>query len=57
MINPITSFITSNPLSTIAQSTSTSVTIETTMKAIGRPGFILIDNNISTDTKKYAAAK
>ncbi len=57
MINPITSFITSNPLSTIAQSTSTSVTIETTMKAIGRPGFILIDNNISPDTKKYAAAK
>lgn len=57
MINGITSFITSNPLSTIAQSTSSSVTIETMMKAIGRPGFILIDNNISPETKKYAATK
>ena len=57
MINGITSFLTSNTLSTIAQSTSSSVTIETTMKAIGRPGFILIDNNISPDTKKYAATK
>lgn len=57
MINGITSFITSNTLSTIAQSTSSSVTIETMMKAIGRPGFILIDNNISPETKKYAATK
>ena len=57
MINGITSFLTSNTLSTIAQSTSSSVTIETTMKALGRPGFILIDNNISPDTKKYAATK
>ena len=57
MINGLTSFITSNTLSTISQSTSSSVTIETTMKAIGRPGFILIDNNISSNTKKYAATK
>lgn len=47
----------SSPLTSIAQSASTQVTLETTMKSIGRPGFILIDNNIDPDTKKYAAAK
>ena len=30
---------------------------ETVLKSIGRPGFILIDNDIDPDTKKYAAAK
>ncbi len=57
MIGMISRIVTSSPLTTMAESASTQVTCETTMKAIGRPGFILIDNNIDPDTKKYAAAK
>lgn len=57
MITSLAKMIISSPLTTMAQSASTQVAVETTMKAIGRPGFILIDNNIDPDTKKYAAAK
>jgi len=57
MINAIGNMLTSSTLSNIAQTASAQVTVETTMKAIGRPGFILIDNNIDASTKKYAAAK
>ena len=37
--------------------TKAAMSIETGLKATGRPTFILLDNNISTDTKKYAATK
>lgn len=57
MIDMLGKVLVSSPLTSIAQSASTQVTLETTMKSIGRPGFILIDNNIDPDTKKYAAAK
>ncbi len=57
MIEPIKSFITSSQLATIAQNTTQSVAIETTLKSIGRPGFILVDKDIDSDTKQYAAAK
>lgn len=57
MIGPLTGTLTNSGLTNLVQSTSSSVTTETVLKAIGRPGFILIDNNISPDTKKYAAAK
>ncbi len=57
MIGPITSALTNSGLTNLVQSTSSAVTTETVLKAIGRPGFILIDNNISPETKKYAAAK
>ncbi len=57
MITSLAKMIISSPLTTMAQSASTQVAVETTMKAIGRPGFILIDNNIDPDTKKYAVAK
>lgn len=57
MIGPITSALTNSGLTNLVQSTSSSVATETVLKAIGRPGFILIDNDISNDTKKYAAAK
>ena len=33
------------------------VSIETTLKAIGRPAAILVDKDISPDTKQYAASK
>lgn len=57
MIGAIKSFITSSQLANMAQSTTQSVAMETTLKSIGRPGFILIDKDIDSDTKQYAAAK
>ena len=57
MINGISSLITSSQLANIAQNTTQSVAVETTLKSIGRPGFILIDKDIDSDTKQYAAAK
>ena len=57
MINGITSFLTSPTLSNIAQSTTAAVSIETGMKAVGRPSFILADGKIEPQTKKYAATK
>ncbi len=57
MINGITKILTSNSLNNITSNTNSQVMMETTLKAIGRPGFILIDNDIDDDTKKYAAAK
>lgn len=57
MIGSVKSFITSSQLANIAQNTTQSVAAETTLKSIGRPGFILIDKDIDSDTKQYAAAK
>lgn len=57
MINGITNFLTSPMLSNIAQSTTSSVSIETGMKAIGRPSFILADKELEPRTKRYAATK
>lgn len=57
MIGAIRSALTNSQLANIAQNTTQSVAIETTLKSIGRPGFILIDKDIDSDTKQYAAAK
>lgn len=57
MIGPITKAFTNPTLTSLTQNTNASVATETILKAIGRPGFILIDNDIDPDTKKYAAAK
>ena len=57
MVVNFSNFITSNALSNIAQSTTASVSIETAMKAIGRPSFILGDKELAPRTKKYAATK
>ncbi len=57
MISAVKSLITSSQLANIAQNTTQSVAAETTLKSIGRPGFILIDKDIDSDTKQYAAAK
>ncbi len=57
MLSPITNMLTSNTLVNIAQSTRTAMSIETGLKATGRPAFILMDKKISDDTKKYAATK
>lgn len=50
--------IVSSPfIANVAQNTAASVSTETVLKSIGRPGFILIDKDIDGDTKQYAAAK
>ena len=49
--------ITSNTFQTIAQNTDTCVKIETSLKAIGRPAFTLIDHNTDKEKRKYSATK
>lgn len=57
MIQGISSALSNSTLYNITQNTAARVSIETTLKSIGRPGFILIDNDIDDQTKKYAATK
>lgn len=57
MVSGISNFLTNPVLSRIAQSTSSSVSIETSLKAVGRPSFILADGDIEPETKRYAAVK
>lgn len=57
MIGSLNSILSNPTLTRIAQSTSSSVSIETGLKAIGRPSFILADKKIDSDTKRYAAMK
>lgn len=56
-MNVLGRMLVSNSLTNITQNTNSQVVVETTLKAIGRPGFILIDNDIDHDTKRYAATK
>lgn len=57
MINGVANFLSNPALTRIAQSTSSSVSIETGLKSIGRPAFILADDKIEPETKRYAAMK
>ena len=57
MIGGITNILSNPALSRISQSTSSSVSIETGLKAVGRPSFILADGKIEPETKRYAAMK
>lgn len=57
MINGIVSALSNSTFVNVAQNTAARVSIETTLKSIGRPGFILIDKDIDDQTKKYAATK
>lgn len=57
MVSGITNLLSNPTLTRIAQSTSSSVSIETGLKAIGRPSFILADKKLEPETKKYAAMK
>lgn len=57
MISAISKVITNPYLVNIAQSSDASVTAKTCVNAAGRPGFILVDNNIDLETKKFAATK
>lgn len=53
----IGNLLTSPVIYNITQATQAQVGIETGLKAIGRPGFILLDNDIDKNTKKYSATK
>lgn len=57
MIGSIANALSNSNLVNLTQNTAARVSIETTLKSIGRPGFILIDNDIAPETKKYAATK
>lgn len=57
MISALSNIITNSRIVGIAQSTNGAVTCKTAVNSIGRPGFILIDNNIDHETKKFAATK
>ena len=57
MVGGITNLLTSSTLSSISQNTAASVSIETGLKSIGRPAFILADRKIDPKTKRYAAMK
>ncbi len=57
MITAISRVITNPTVVNIAQNADATVTCKTTVNAIGRPGFILIDNNIDKETKKFASVK
>lgn len=57
MIGALANAIANPHLANVAQNAISQVTIETTLKSIGRPAAILVDKDISSDTKEYAAAK
>ena len=57
MIQGITNALSNSTMMNITQNTAARVSIETTLKSIGRPGFILIDKDIDDETKRYAATK
>ena len=57
MINAIANGLSNSTFYHLTQNTAARVSIETTLKSIGRPGFILIDDDIDDETKKYAATK
>lgn len=53
----INSLLTNPSIYNITQTTQAQVAIETGLKAVGRPGFILLDSSIDKNTKKYSATK
>ena len=53
----ISQILSSPALYNVTQATHAQVSIETGLKAIGRPSFILLDKNIDQETKKYSAMK
>ena len=57
MIQGIANALSNSTFVNLTQNTAARVSIETTLKSIGRPGFILIDKDIDSNTKSYAATK
>ena len=57
MINGIFNFLNSPAMIATAQNTKAAVTIETGLKAAGRPAFTMMDKNVDEKTRRYSAAK
>lgn len=57
MIQGIIGALSNSNFVNLTQNTAYRVSIETTLKAVGRPGFILVDKDIDPQTKSYAATK
>jgi len=57
MLAGIQNLISNPTIYNMTQSTVTQVTTETCLKAVGRPSFILADNKIDPQTKKFSATK
>ena len=56
-ISPITNILTNPKAAEFAQNTICAISVETTLKALGRPTFIYFDKNANGRSKKYAATK
>ena len=57
MISAVQNLITNPTLYNMTQNTVTQITTETCLKAVGRPAFILADQKIDPQTKKFSATK
>lgn len=57
MLQGVFNFLTSPTMVSTAQNTKAAVSIETALKAGGRPAFTMMDKNVDEKTKKYAATK
>lgn len=56
-ISPISTFLTNPTLVNMAQNTKAAVSVETSLKAVGRPTFTLMDKNVDKDKRKFSATK
>ena len=57
MIEKIAAVLTNPSFVNFAQNTRATVTTESLFKATGRPAFIMMDNKVSKETRRYAAVK
>lgn len=57
MINLFVNAITKPGFQNLVQNTTAQVSIETGLKAAGRPAFTLADKNVDKETRKYSAVK
>ena len=57
MINGIQNIIANPTFFNMTQGTATQMGIKTSLNAVARPGFILMDKNIDPHTKKFSATK
>lgn len=57
MIDKVLNVLTNPSLVSAAQNTKSAVTIETGLKAVGRPTFTMMDKSVDEKTRKYSAAK
>ena len=57
MLQGVFNLLTNPKMVATAQNTKSAVSIETGLKAVGRPAFTMMDNNVDEKTKNYAATK